>query len=134
MTLGAARVLVLAAGLSLCGCTGGSSSHTLLQNKGSDTLVNVAQAWAEAYRSVRPDVAVAVSGGGSGTGIAALINGTVDLANASREITDSEQAEIRKAHGVAGMEHVVARDAIVVYVHKSNPVQQLTFAQLACIS
>ncbi len=124
---------LLAVGLSLCACSRSNSRHTLLQNKGSDTLVNVAQAWAEAYRSVRPDVAVAVSGGGSGTGIAALINGTVDLANASREITESEAAEIRKARGADAVEHVVARDAIVAYVHRSNPVKRLTYAQLACI-
>ena len=61
-----------------------AEDRTLIQNKGSDTLVNVAQAWAEAYPAVNPDVAVSVSGGGSGTGIAAMIIGTVDIANASR--------------------------------------------------
>jgi phosphate transport system substrate-binding protein len=126
-------IAFLAAGLAVCACKGSSSQHALLQNKGSDTLVNVAQAWAETYRSVRPEVAVAVSGGGSGTGIAALINGTVDLANASREITASEAAEIRKTRGVDAVRHVVARDAIVVYAHKSNPVKRLMFPQLACI-
>jgi phosphate transport system substrate-binding protein len=67
----------------------------LIQNKGSDTLVNVAQAWAEAYRDVKTDVAVAVSGGGSGTGIAAMINGTVDIANASRKMKDKGYAPAR---------------------------------------
>lgn len=133
MKSAAIATTLLAAGLALSACKGDSSRHTLLQNKGSDTLVNVAQAWAETYRTVRPEVAVAVSGGGSGTGIAALINGTVDLANASREITASETAEIRKARGADPVQHVVARDAIVIYVHKSNPVKRLTFAQLACI-
>ena len=133
MKRSAIAVALLAAGLALSACKGNSSRHTLLQNKGSDTLVNVAQAWAEAYRKVRPEVAVAVSGGGSGTGIAALINGTVDLANASREITASEAAEIHKARGADVVQHVVARDDIVIYVHKSNPVKRLTFAQLACI-
>lgn len=133
MKSAAIATTLLAAGLALSACKGNSSRHTLLQNKGSDTLVNVAQAWAETYRTVRPEVAVAVSGGGSGTGIAALINGTVDLANASREITASETAEIRKARGADPVQHVVARDAIVIYVHKSNPVKRLTFAQLACI-
>ena len=70
--------------LTFAACTSGDrGSRTLIQNKGSDTLVNVAQAWAENYQSVDPNVGVAVSGGGSGTGIAALINGTADLANAS---------------------------------------------------
>ena len=133
MKSAAIATTLLAAGLALSACKGDSSRHTLLQNKGSDTLVNVAQAWAETYRTVRPEVAVAVSGGGSGTGIAALINGTVDLANASREITASETAEIRTARGADPVQHVVARDAIVIYVHKSNPVKRLTFAQLACI-
>jgi phosphate transport system substrate-binding protein len=65
-------------------------ARTVIQYKGSDTLVNVAQAWAEAYREIDPDVAIAVSGGGSGTGIAAMINGTVDIANASRAMKDKE--------------------------------------------
>ena len=79
---------VLAAGF-LAGVTT-VQARTLIQNKGSDTLVNVAQAWAEAYPTVNPDVAVAVSGGGSGTGIAAMINGTVDIANASRTMKKKE--------------------------------------------
>ena len=68
----------------------GGEQRTIIQNKGSDTLVNVAQAWAETYQNVNPNVVVAVTGGGSGTGIAALINGTVDIANASREMKQSE--------------------------------------------
>ena len=62
------------------------AANTLIQNKGSDTLVNVAQAWAENYPTINPEISVAVSGGGSGTGIAAMINGTVDIANASRKM------------------------------------------------
>ena len=65
-----------------------ADARTVIQNKGSDTLVNVAQAWAENYQTVAPEVAIAVSGGGSGTGIAAMINGTVDIANASRKMKD----------------------------------------------
>lgn len=105
----------------------------LIQNKGSDTLVNVAQAWAEEYRKVNPNVAVAVSGGGSGTGIAALQNGTVDLANASREITASEKEAIKGATGKEPVEHTVAFDGIAIYVHKDNPIPQITKAQLADI-
>lgn len=67
-----------------------AQARTEIQNKGSDTLVNVAQAWAEEYGKIKPDVAVAVSGGGSGTGIAAMINGTVDIANASRKMKGKE--------------------------------------------
>jgi phosphate transport system substrate-binding protein len=105
---------------------------TSIQNKGSDTLVNVALAWAEAYSQVTPEVQVAVTGGGSGTGIAALINGTVDMANASRKIKEEERSKA-EANGIEPAEHVVAGDAIAVVVHPSNPVQGLTIAQLSDI-
>jgi phosphate transport system substrate-binding protein len=116
------------------GCSRGGGDRVLLQNKGSDTLVNVAQAWAETYhRSVNPNVAVAVSGGGSGTGIAALINGTVDIANSSRDIHADEREQVKSHTGKEAVEHKVARDAIVVYVHAANPTEKLTTEQLACI-
>ena len=114
-------------------CSRGGSDRALLQNKGSDTLVNVAQAWAETYRTVRPEVAIAVSGGGSGTGIAALINGTVDIANSSRDIHADERGQIKSHTGKEAIEHKVARDAIVVFVHASNPARSLTMDNLACI-
>ena len=98
-----------------------TSDRVVLQNKGSDTLVNVAQAWAEAYKNVNPALAIAVSGGGSGTGISALINGTVDLANSSRTITEKEIAEA-KQHGVTPKEHTVGYDALAVFLHKNNPI------------
>jgi phosphate transport system substrate-binding protein len=104
-------------------------ARTLIQNKGSDTLVNVAQAWAEAYPEVNPDVAVAVSGGGSGTGIAAMINGTVDIANASRKMKDREM-ELAKKNGQSPVEHVVGYDALAVFIHQDNPVKSLSLAQL----
>ncbi len=93
-------------------------------------MVNLALAWAEAYRTVRPDVDIAVTGGGSGTGIAALINGTVDLANASREMKDNEIEDARK-NGVEPIEHQVAIDALAIIVNPDNPVSQLTIDQLA---
>ncbi|HMN29950.1 MAG TPA: substrate-binding domain-containing protein, partial [Caldilineaceae bacterium] len=80
------------------GQSAAASGHTI-QNKGSDTMVNLALAWAEAYHTVNPDLLVAVTGGGSGTGIAALINGTVDIANASRQMKADEIAEA-KANGI----------------------------------
>ena len=107
-----------------------SSARTVIQNKGSDTLVNVAQAWAEEYQNVDADVAVAVSGGGSGTGIAAMINGTVDLANASRAMKKKE-IEAAKSRGQNPMEHVVGYDALAVYIHQDNPVESLSIEQLA---
>ena len=104
-------------------------ARTLIQNKGSDTLVNVAQAWAEAYPKVNPDVAVAVSGGGSGTGIAAMINGTVDIANASRKMKDKER-KLAEKNGQHPVEHVVGYDALAVFIHKDNPVKSMSLAQL----
>ncbi len=137
------RLLLLAYLLTvslLSGCqqrAAASSSVTLgteraIQNKGSDTLVNLALAWAERYRVLHPDIAIAVTGGGSGTGIAALINGTVDIANASRQMKESEIAEAQ-ANGIDPVEHTVAIDALAVVVHPDNPVSKLTIDQLADI-
>jgi phosphate transport system substrate-binding protein len=109
-----------------------ATARTVIQNKGSDTLVNVAQAWAEAYREVNPDVAVAVSGGGSGTGIAAMINGTVDIANASRQMKEKELSKA-KASGQDPIEHIVGYDALAVFLHQDNPAKSLSFEQLANI-
>jgi len=106
-----------------------AEARTEIQNKGSDTLVNVAQAWAEAYQKVDPEVAVAVSGGGSGTGIASLINGTVDIANASRKIKDRE-AELAKKRGNTPVEHIVGFDALAVYINSANPASTLSIPQL----
>lgn len=107
-----------------------TGDRVVLQNKGSDTLVNVAQAWAEAYKKVNPNIAIAVSGGGSGTGISALINRTVDLANSSRSIKDKEEAAA-KAKGVSPLEHIVGYDALAIYLHEKNPIKQMTIKQLA---
>jgi phosphate transport system substrate-binding protein len=104
-------------------------ARTVIQNKGSDTLVNVAQAWAEAYQTVDHEVAIAVSGGGSGTGIAAMINGTVDIANASRKMKDKE-IKLAQKHGQNPVEHVVGFDALAVFINKNNPAKSLSFDQL----
>jgi phosphate transport system substrate-binding protein len=106
-----------------------ATARTEIQNKGSDTLVNVAQAWAEAYQTVDPDVAVAVSGGGSGTGIASLLNGTVDIANASRMIK-SKEVKLAEKSGIHPVEHVVGYDALAVFMHADNPINTLTIDQL----
>lgn len=103
-----------------------------IENKGSDTLLQVAQRWAETYMQQHPDVRISVNGGGSGTGIAALINGTVDIANASREMKE-EEINSAKARGINPVQHVVARDAIAVVVNPENPIDQLTFQQIADI-
>jgi len=120
----------IAAAILALSMTAAAADRTVIQNKGSDTLVNVAQAWAEAYREVNPDVAIAVSGGGSGTGIAAMINGTVDIANASRKMKDKEIKEAEK-HGQHPVEHVVGYDALAVFINKNNPASTLAIPQLA---
>jgi len=122
--------------LTSCGSSNNSSASDspakYIENKGSDTIVNLALAWAEKYQGDHPDVRISVTGGGSGTGIAALVNGTVDLANASRKIKDEEVAEAQ-SNGVEPVEHIIARDAIAVIVNPNNPVSQLTLKQISDI-
>lgn len=131
-------LLALVASLSACGLQPASAAQEAggaqraIQNKGSDTLVNLALAWAERYRQINPNVSIAVTGGGSGTGIAALINGTVDIANASRAMKEDEIAAAEE-NGITPVEFVVAIDALAVIVHPDNPVEQLTIDQLADI-
>ncbi|MCU7834251.1 MAG: phosphate ABC transporter substrate-binding protein [gamma proteobacterium symbiont of Taylorina sp.] len=120
---------ILISGLGLLSLSSSVSARTVIQNKGSDTLVNVAQAWAEEYRNVDKDVAIAVSGGGSGTGIAAMINGTVDIANASRSMKGKE-IKLAKSKGQNPIQHIVGYDALSVFLHKDNPSDTLSFAQL----
>ena len=98
-------VILLLSSFVLTSCGSASSAEaasdsqaTYIENKGSDTIVNLALAWAERYQSEHPDVRISVTGGGSGTGIASLINGTVDIANASRQIKQ-EEVEEAKANG-----------------------------------
>jgi len=111
---------------------GDSGRSRAIQNKGSDTIVNIALAWAEAYREVDPSVSIAVTGGGSGTGIASLINGTVDIANASRSMKEGEIEDAR-SNGIEPVEHVIAIDALAVIVNIDNPVSELSIDQLADI-
>ena len=122
--------------LTSCGSSNNSpvsaSPANYIENKGSDTIVNLALAWAEKYQGDHPDVRISVTGGGSGTGIAALINGTVDIANASRKIKEEEIAEAQ-SNGVEPVEHIIARDAIAVIVNPNNPVGELTLQQISDI-
>lgn len=122
--------------ISSVSCSSTSSGQTsqqanaYIENKGSDTIVNLALAWAEYYQGEYPDVRISVTGGGSGTGIASLINGTVDIANASRQIKQ-EEIEEAQSNGVDPVEFVIARDAIAVIVNPENPVNQLTLQQIS---
>ena len=125
-------VVLTACGSPASAQSASSDSQTTIENIGSDTIVNLALAWAEAYQQVNPAVQISVSGGGSGTGIAALVNGTTDIANASRKIKDEEKQNAEK-NGIQPHEIEIARDAIGVIVHPDNPVQQLTLQQISDI-
>jgi phosphate transport system substrate-binding protein len=139
--------LVLAAGLaasiglltSSCGKSqetgggGGSAKKTVIQNKGSDTMVNLAQAWAEEYKKLAPDAEVEVSGGGSGVGIAALTKGTIDIANASRNMKPEEIEQAKKNTGKEPKEFIVGYDALAIYVNKNNPLNEINLDQIAQI-
>jgi len=103
-----------------------------IENKGSDTIVNLALAWAESYQKDHPNIRISVTGGGSGTGIASLINGTVSIANASRAIK-SEEIEAAKSNGIDPVETVIAKDAIAVIINPKNPVNELTLQQISDI-
>ena len=107
-----------------------STAQNLIKTVGSDSIVIVAHAWAEAYQKVRPDVAVAVTGGGSGMGIAALINGYADIANASRKMTNKE-TELAKNQGHDPQAFIVGYDALAIFLHHDNPISSLSISQLA---
>ncbi len=109
-----------------------SKENLTVENKGSDTMVNLALAWAEEYHKIRPEVIISVTGGGSGTGIAALINGTVDIANASRQMKEVEY-ENAHSNGKTPNEIIVARDAIAIIVNPNNPIDSLTLKQISDI-
>lgn len=107
------------------------ATQSIIKNKGSDTMVNLAQAWAEVYSGISDTISVEVSGGGSGTGVAALINGTVDIANCSRQVKDKEKQQAIDNTGKEPIEFIVGYDALAVYVHKDNPIDGITIPELA---
>lgn len=109
-----------------------TAEKVVITVKGSDTMVNLAQKWAEVYMGKNPSISIQVTGGGSGTGIAALLNKTTDLANASREIKESELEKAKK-QGVEPTQYQVALDGIAVIVHPNNKVDNLTIQQLSDI-
>lgn len=128
-------VAALASMAILSSCSkkqGGSQAETVaIQNIGSDTMVNLAQSWAEAYGKVKPSVSVEVSGGGSGIGVAALVNGTCDIANSSRHLEPEEEAKATQKYGGKPAEYLVAFDALAIYVHPSNPLESISVEQLS---
>lgn len=109
------------------------ASNQSIQIKGSDTMVNLGQAWAEEYMIQHPEVNMAVTGGGSGTGIAALINGTANLAQSSREMKNEEKEEVQKTTGKEVKEFRVALDAVAVIINPANGVSELSVEQIGDI-
>jgi phosphate transport system substrate-binding protein len=134
-------LLVSAFGLWLTGCKpnnaagpgSAENARKVIQIKGSDTMVNLAQAWAEEFKKVEPQLEVEVSGGGSGVGIAALVKGTIDVATASRNLKPEEIEQAKKNTGKTPQEFIVGYDGLAVYVHKDNPLEEISLEQLAQI-
>jgi phosphate transport system substrate-binding protein len=112
------------------GSTPGAADRKPLTIKGSDTMVILGQRLAEEFMVKNPGVVVQVNGGGSGTGIAALINGTVDLAQSSRAMKDDEKQKAAQSRGSEVVEQPVALDSLAVFVNSASPIQSLTMAQL----
>ncbi len=137
MTLFAAIMAIQLAGCATWGNPGNSQSSSsqnqkTIVNTGSDTMVNLALGWAEQYQTRNPGVSISVSGGGSGTGIASLINGTTDIANASRKMK-AEEYDLAVKNGEEPVEFVVARDAIAIIINPSNPIDKLSLQQISDI-
>jgi phosphate transport system substrate-binding protein len=134
-------VTVFALALLVGACGGGGATtesgaaapaaSTVIRITGSDTMVNLIQAWAENYGRLKPGVSVQVAGGGSGVGIAGLINGTLDIAASSRHIEEDEITRATAAAGAPPQGFTVGLDALAVYVHKDNPLRELAIEQLA---
>ena len=123
-------LLVLAStALALTAGSCGKSDTTQIKNKGSDTMLEVAQSWSENYRKVNPKVFVSVTGGGSGQGITAMIDGTVHIANCSRAMKPKE-TDAAKAKGHTPIQHKVGFDGIAIFVHKDNPIEAISLEQL----
>lgn len=101
--------------------------------KGSDTMVILAQKWAEIYMKKNSEVSIQVTGGGSGVGLSALINGTTDIANASRPISQSEIGKLKARYNTLGVEIPCAKDGITIYLNNSNSVSELSTKQLSKI-
>lgn len=134
------RVLLAAFFLTGCGeerqrgagaaATGDDAKKTVITQKGSDTMILLAQRWSEAFARRNPNVQVQVTGGGSGTGISSLINGTTDIANASRAMKPDEREQIKAKYGTDVVEIPVAKDGITIYVNAANSLEQITITQL----
>jgi len=132
-------ICVSCLGLAGCGRKGGEAKNQakpdrlVIATSGSDTMVNLAQMWAEEYQKVASNVTVEVAGGGSGVGIRDLTQGVIAIANASREMEPSEKEQAKRNTGKEPVEWIIAYDALAVYVNKKNPVDTLSLEDLAGI-
>ncbi|MBP7460214.1 MAG: phosphate ABC transporter substrate-binding protein [Candidatus Delongbacteria bacterium] len=124
------NALIGAAFLSLSIMMAVSYAKTTITVKGSDTMVILAQRWAELYMKKNPETVIQVTGGGSGVGISALINGTTDICNASRAMKPSERDKLKQRHNSLGVEIKIAKDGIALYVNEKNPIHELTLEQI----
>ncbi|MDF1558499.1 MAG: PstS family phosphate ABC transporter substrate-binding protein [ANME-2 cluster archaeon] len=124
-------ILIIIAGALALGCVGQQPGESL-DIKGSDTMVQLVADMAESYNEANPDADVIVTGGGSGTGIAALINGEVSIADSSRPIKTKE-IDQAKGKGIEPWEFIIARDGLAVIVNPDNPVTELTMDQVGAI-
>ena len=128
--------MILVFAVTIYGCGSGGDSRPAARSitiKGSDTMVILGQRWAETYMKIHADKRVQVTGGGSGTGIAALINGGTDICEASRPMKEKEKEMVQKRHGKGVTEIPVALDGIAIYVPQASPIESLTLAQLKSI-
>ncbi|XXF81304.1 phosphate ABC transporter substrate-binding protein [Myxococcaceae bacterium GXIMD 01537] len=135
-----ASFLALALLSALTGCKreapregGPAEGRSTVTVKGSDTLVILGQRWAEELMKGDASIKIQVTGGGSGTGLAALINGTTDIAMSSRAIKPAEAEQVKRKYGTEPRSFTVARDGITFYVHETNPIESLTLEQLKAI-
>lgn len=122
-------IIILAASATLFMIYGFAASEKITV-KGSDTMVILAQRWAERYMASNSDLTIQVTGGGSGTGITALINGTTDICNASRPMKSSEIKKLKERFGTLGVEIPCGKDGITIYLNLNNPVSNLNVDQL----
>jgi len=133
MTLRTGMKMVLVALVLAGGLLPAFAARATVTVKGSDTMLPLGQRWAEEYMKKNPKTIIQVTGGGSGTGISALINGTTDICEASRAMKDAEKKQVQEKSGAPPIETVVAKDGLSVYVHESNPISELSMAQLKMI-
>jgi phosphate transport system substrate-binding protein len=126
------RLIAIAVMLSVgCSSAGCKRSDRGIRVEGSDTMVNLAQAWAENYHAKHPDASIQVLGGGSGVGITSMIDGNCDLATCSRKMEEKEIKRVQAKRGYDPSEHIVGYDALAVYVHKDNPLDTISLEELA---